>query len=115
MRLIFSAAIALLMLTGGAYAADAFASFYGNTVKITGEAGKRTVMINEDGTYSSTLPDGSTITGTWTNKDGTACFNQDGSDAEPYCVAAEPREVGETWELTAPDGTKEKATLVAGN
>ena len=115
MRLIFSAVIALVLATGTAFAADAFANFYGNTVKITSAAGERTVTINKDGTYSSTLPDGSTVTGTWTNKDGNACFSQDGSDAGPYCVPAQSREVGETWEITAPDGTKEKATLTAGS
>lgn len=115
MRLIFSAAIALLMLTGGTYAADAFANFYGNTVKISSPAGDRTVTINEDGTYTNTMADGSTVSGTWTNEDGKACFKQDGSDAEPYCTPAEARDVGESWEITAPDGTKEQATLVAGN
>ena len=115
MRLILSAAIALVLATGAAFAADAFANFYGNTVKISGAAGERTVAIKEDGTYSSTMPNGSTVTGTWTSKDGNACFSQDGSDAAPYCVPAESRKVGESWELTAPDGTKEKATLVAGS
>ena len=41
----------------------------------------------------------------------TACFL--GGD-EPYCVAAQSRDSGETWELTAPDGTTVTATLVAG-
>jgi len=115
MRLILSAAIAVFMLTGGAYAADAFANFYGNTVKITSPAGDRSVIINQDGTYTNTMADGATVTGTWTNDGGNACFKQDGSDAAPYCTPAEARNVGESWELTAPDGTKEQATLVAGN
>jgi hypothetical protein len=110
MRLFVSVLVALVAFTGAALA-DPFANFYGNTVKIAGAAGERSVFIDEGGTYSQKLPDGSTAEGKYEVNGDTACFL---GGEQPYCVAAEARNVGDTWELTAPDGSKETATLVAG-
>ena len=62
MRLIVSVLVALIAFTGAALA-DPFANFYGNTVKVAGPAGERLVFIDEGGTYSQKLPDGSTAEG----------------------------------------------------
>lgn len=113
MRFLVSLIIATFALTGAAFA-DPFANFYGNSVSIENPAGTRTVHINEDGTYTNVLGDGTSSAGTWAMDGDNACFTQTGADAPPYCVAAVERAVGDTWELTAPDGTKETATLVAG-
>ncbi|MBA4210012.1 MAG: hypothetical protein C0454_10825 [Parvibaculum sp.] len=110
MRLFVSVLVALFAFTGAALA-DPFANFYGNTVKVVGAAGERQVYIDAGGAYSQKLPDGSTAEGKYEVDGDTACFL--GGD-EPYCVPAQSREVGETWELTAPDGSTETATLVAG-
>lgn len=110
MRLIVSVLVALIAFTGAAMA-DPFSNFYGNTVKVSGAAGERLVYIDEGGTYSQKLPDGSTAEGKYEVNGDTACFL---GGEQPYCVPAEARDVGETWELTAPDGSTETATLVAG-
>lgn len=110
MRLFVSVLVALFAFTGAAFA-DPFANFYGNTVKVSGAAGERSVYIDEGGSYSQKLPDGSTAEGKYEIDGDTACFL---GGEQPYCVPAEPREVGDTWELTAPDGSTETATLVAG-
>ncbi|MBX3447811.1 MAG: hypothetical protein KF765_13740 [Parvibaculaceae bacterium] len=110
MRLFVSVLVALFAFTGAALA-DPFANFYGNTVKVVGAAGERQVYIDAGGAYSQKLPDGSTAEGKYEIDGDTACFL---GGAEPYCVPAQSRNVGETWELTAPDGSKETATLVAG-
>jgi hypothetical protein len=102
--------------TGAALANDPFASFYDNTIVVTNATGERTVLINKDGTYAIKGADGASATGKWTIEGGNSCFAQDNapSDAKPYCTATAERKVGDSWELTAPDGTKESATLKAG-
>ncbi len=110
MRLLFSVLVALVAFSGAALA-DPFANFYGNTVKVSGAAGERSVFIDAGGSYSQKLPDGSTAEGKYTVEGDTACFL---GGEKPYCVPAEARNVGDTWELTAPDGSTETATLVAG-
>ena len=115
MRFFISLIVATFALTGAAFAdtpADPFAHFYGNTVSIENPAGSRTVLIDDDGSYSQVLADGTTTEGTWAVDGDNACFTQ--GENPPYCVTAVERHVGDTWELTAPDGTKETATLVAG-
>lgn len=110
MRLFVSVLVALFAFTGAAFA-DPFANFYGNTVKVVGPAGERHVYIDEGGSYSQKLPDGSIAEGKYELDGDTACFL---GGEEPYCVPAAAREIGETWELAAPGGATETATLVAG-
>ncbi len=112
MRFFISLIVATFALTGAAFA-DPFANFYGNTVNIEGAAGARSVHINSDGTYTNTLADGTSVSSTWAMDGDNACFVT-GADTPPYCVAAVTRNVGDSWELTAPDGAAETATLVAG-
>jgi len=115
MRLLF-ATIAALGLMASAALADPMAPFYDNTVEVTGADGAiRSVMINADGTYSQVAGD-ATVDGTWEMKgDAEACFSSpETAETGPYCVDAVERAVGDTWDLTAPDGSAESATLVAG-
>lgn len=117
MRLFFSVLVASVALTASALAAgDPFANFYDNTVVVSNAKGERSVLINKDGTYTQKMSDGMSATGKWKIDGGQSCFTADNPppEAKPYCVAAEARNVGDSWELTAPDGTKEKATLKAG-
>ncbi len=111
MRLVISLMVAMFAMTGAALA-DPFANFYGNTVTIENAEGSRSILINEDGTYVTVFGDGTRADSTWAIDGETACF--EATDAPQYCVPATSRTVGESWELTAPDGTTEKATLVAG-
>jgi hypothetical protein len=117
MRLVLSVLVALFAFTGIALAAgDPFANYYDNTVTVANAKGERSVLINKDGTFSQKLADGTTSTGKWKIDGDQGCFVADKAapDAKPYCVAAVSHNVGESWDLTAPDGTAEKATLKAG-
>tara|TARA_R110000868_G_scaffold2186_2_gene16557 strand:+ start:1317 stop:1670 length:354 start_codon:yes stop_codon:yes gene_type:complete len=116
MRIVFSVLVALMALGGVALADDPFANYYENTVTVTNAAGSRTVLINGDGSFTQKLADGTTAAGTWKIDGDQGCFMTTGAapDAKPYCVDATAHAVGDTWDLTAPDGTAEKATLVAG-
>ncbi len=117
MRIVFSVLVALMALGGVALAGDdPFANYYDNTVTVTNDAGSRTVLINKDGSFTQTLADGTSSAGTWAIDGDQGCFATPDAapDAKPYCVAATPHAVGDTWDLTAPDGTAEKATLTAG-
>lgn len=117
MRLFFSVLVALVAFTGAALAADdPFANYYDNTVTVANANGSRTVLIDKDGTYTQKLADGSTAGGKWKVDGANGCFTADNAapDAKPYCVPATSHAVGDTWDLTAPDGTAEKATLTAG-
>jgi len=112
MRLIVALVVALFSMTGVAQA-DPMAAFYGNTVAVSNpETGERQVFIDADGTYSQTLADGTTAEGTWEVKGEEACFSS--GDNAPYCVPVEEREIGESWEMTSPDGVTETATLKEG-
>lgn len=112
MRLIVALVVALFSMTGFALA-DPMAAFYGNTVTVENpEAGERKVHINEDGTYSQVMPDGTAAEGTWEVKGEEACFSS--GENEPYCVPVEERSVGDTWEMTSPAGVTETATLEEG-
>ena len=117
MRYLLGVLVASIALTGVAFAgSDPFASYYGNTVKVTNAAGSRVVLINADGTYTQKLADGTTAGGTWKIEGDQGCFMaaNPAPDAKPYCVPATEHAVGDSWDLTAPDGTAEKATLTAG-
>jgi hypothetical protein len=117
MRLTIGVLVAFFALTGFAVAAgDPFANYYDNTVVVANAKGERSVLINKDGSYSQKLPDGTSAAGKWALDGDKGCFTADNPapDAKPYCVAAVPHNVGDSWDLTAPDGTAEKATLKAG-
>lgn len=112
MRLIVALVFAFGVMTGSAMA-DPMAAFYGNTVVVTHpEAGERSVFIDADGTYNQIMADGTEMGGAWTLEEETACFTSE--DSPPYCVPAEERSIGESWEITNPDGVTETATLVEG-
>ncbi len=115
MRLFFATLAAFGLMTGVALA-DPMAPFYENTVEVTGADGTtRAVLINADGSYSQVVGD-TAVEGTWEMKgDAEACFSSEATaETGPYCVEAAERAVGDTWDLTAPDGSAESATLVAG-
>jgi hypothetical protein len=115
MRLVLTTVAALGLMTSAALA-DPMAPFYGNTVEVTAADGStRSVLINSDGSYQQVAA-GNTVDGTWELKgEEEACFSSAATaEVGPYCVAATERAVGDSWEMTAPDGSSETATLVAG-
>lgn len=118
MRLLFSVLVASVAFAGAAFA-DPNANLFGNTVVITSAKGDVTkAMINKDGTYSTVLPDGKTVKGTWAAAGANTCYTQTepapAADAKPFCTPNEDRKVGDTWDAKAPDGSTMKFALQAG-
>ncbi len=118
MRLLFSVLVASVAFTGAALA-EPNANLFGNTVVITAANGGVTkAMINKDNTYSTVLPDGKTVKGSWAPAGDTICYTQTdpapAADAKPFCTPNEDHKVGDTWEAKAPDGSTMKFALQAG-
>lgn len=118
MRLLFSVLVASLAFSGAAFA-DANANLFGNTVVITDANGGVTkAKINKDNTYSTTLPDGKTVKGTWAAAGDKTCYTQTdpapAAGMAPFCPPNEDRKVGDTWEAKAADGSTLKFALQAG-
>lgn len=117
MRLLFSVLVASVAFTGAALA-DPNANFFGNTVVITSTSGVTKAMVNKDNTYSTVLPDGKTVKGTWAAAGDQTCYTQadpaPAADAKPFCTPNEARNVGDTWESKGPDGTPVKFALQTG-
>lgn len=118
MRLFFSVLVASVAFTGAALA-DPNANFFGNTVVITSAKGEVTkAMVNKDNTYTTVLPDGKTVKGTWAAAGDQTCYTQTdpapAADAKPFCAPNEARNVGDSWEAKAPDGSTMKFALQAG-
>ena len=114
-------ATALVVLSSGVALADNLAGFYGNTVLVTAPDGKVTKSkVNADHTYSSVMPDGSKVSGTWAWKvEPEACFTQvtppPAAEMKPFCVKIDAHKVGDKWETKSPDGkVVTKYELVAG-
>ncbi|MCE9650819.1 MAG: hypothetical protein K8R18_14455 [Parvibaculum sp.] len=118
MRLLFSVLVASVAFAGTAFAGPN-ENLFGNTVVITSATGGVTkAMINKDGTYTTALADGKTVKGTWAAAGDQTCYTQTdpapAADAKPFCTPNEARNVGDTWEAKAPDGSTMKFALQAG-
>ena len=118
-RILLGAAV--LALTAGVALADNFEGYYGNTVvTTTADGAVIKTKINKDGTYASTLPNGTTAKGTWAWKDATtACFTQTepapAAGSGPACFPIAPHKVGDSWTGKAADGkTDVKYAITAG-
>lgn len=120
MKLIL-AAVAFAASAAAAIAADdPMASRYGNTVVVTTADGKEfaRTYYNADGTYSRKAAAGESK-GTWKMEGANLC----GAQTEPAPPAGTAptclpfpgvKNVGDSWDVTLPDGTKLKATLQKG-
>jgi YD repeat-containing protein len=108
----FSASLAF------ASAEDPMASRYGNTVTVTNAKGEVTKLhYNQDGTMAVIQPDGTKGTGKWAMKDGKLCITADAGPTagKEQCNPFVPgKKVGDSWEITMPDGSKSKIAIVAG-
>jgi hypothetical protein len=120
MKLIL-AAVAFAASAAVAIAADdPMASRYGNTVVANSADGKEAgrTYYNADGTYSRKTPAGESK-GTWKMDGDKVCLTQT-EPAPPAGTAAVcvpfpgAKNVGDSWDVTLPDGTKLKATLQKG-
>ena len=105
----FALVVASLGFSGAAMAKDLMAVTYENTVVVEAPDGTVTKMyFNEDGTYTTSNGD----SGTWAmNDEGQLCTtNAEGENCGPI----EERQVGDSWETTAEDGSVTKISIVAG-
>lgn len=64
--------------------------------------------VRQDGTYTTTMPDGSVENGTWVQKPGEYCSTPDAEDASESCYPESIDENG-VWTATNPEG--ETATV----
>jgi hypothetical protein len=104
-------AIAVSLAAPAAWATPS--GLFGNTLQITMPDGSvKKYYVNADGTYSVTLPDGSTVTGTWAETDGQMCFTPQGGSA--LCGPLITQNVGDNWQAQRPDGLSSQLTIVAG-
>ncbi|HUD52622.1 hypothetical protein, partial [Parvibaculum sp.] len=116
MRIFFLTAVALVAFTGSAFAGDPLASYYGNTVVLSNpKTGDVQAFVNQDGTYSTKLADGNTVSGTWAVNGGETCYTQTtpppAAGAKPFCAANEDRKVGDSWKVAAADGSETTITI----
>jgi hypothetical protein len=100
---------------------DPMASRYGNTLVIKGADGKEAARLyyNQDGTAVRKLADGTEIKGTWKMDGANLCFTQVSPPPKPDMTSqcnpfSGPKKVGDTWDVTRPDGTKLTVTLQQG-
>jgi opacity protein-like surface antigen len=109
--------VAAVVLSGAAIAADPMQTRFDNTITLTAPDGAVTkVNFNRDGTMSTVAPDGTKVTGKWAMKDGKLCVTLDAGPTagKEGCNPFVERKPGDTWEVTLADGSKAKATMVAG-
>lgn len=57
----------------------------GTYIVITPDGAENTSVINADGTFADTAPDGTVTTGTWAVVEGKTCFTAEGEGATPEC------------------------------
>lgn len=120
-RILAGVAFAALSASLAIAADDPMASRYGNTVVITGPDGKEVgrVYYDADKKVVRKMADGKEIKGTWAMEADKLCFTQvDPAPAKPeeakQCTPFPgAKNVGDSWEVTTPQG-KLKATLTKG-
>ena len=119
-RILAGMVVAALGVSMAVAADDPMAGRYGNTVVTTSADGKEAgrSYFNADGTFSRKTAAGE-IKGTWKLDGDKVCITQ----TEPAPPAGTPatcipanggKKVGDSWDVTLPDGTKLKATLQQG-
>ena len=83
----------------------------GNTIQITTPNGVVKIMLHSDGTYQTSLPDGSGSKGTWSEQDGALCYTQTdpappADRPNPFCAPGmSGKKVGDSWTQQGPGGS----------
>ena len=121
-RILAGLAVAAMGVATAYAADDPMATRYGNTLVIKAADGKEVVRLyyDQDGKLSTKTPDGKTTKGTWKMDGDKICVAQ--TEPPPPADMTSPQcqpftgshKVGESWEVTRPDGTKLTATLQQG-
>jgi hypothetical protein len=121
-RIVTGIALAIMSLSFAHAADDPMASRYGNTLVVKGPDGKEVIRLYYDagGSYSGKTADGKAVKGMWKMDGDKLCITQseptpDASMTGPQCTPfSGAHKVGDTWDVTRPDGTKFTATLQSG-
>lgn len=120
-RILMGVAALALSTTLAIAADDPMASRYGNTVVAKGADGKEVgrSYYNSDGTLTRKTADGKETKNTWKLENGKVCITQTDpappATMAPVCLAFPgEKKVGDSWDVTLPDGTKVTATLQKG-
>ena len=121
-RILAGIACAALSISLAHAADDPMATRYGNTLIIKGADGKEVIRLYYDqgGTMATKMPDGKTTKATWKMDGDKICVTQTEPAPPPEMASASctpftgAHKVGDTWEVTRPDGTKLTATLQQG-
>ena len=118
MKLLGTTTLAFLALTSFAYAAaDPAADLYANTLVYTSPDNLVTkVLVQKDGTWTSTSSDGKSDSGAWAILGGFACVSDAAKPkAKPVCSKMVAHKVGDKWtEPGVKKGTVDQVTLTAG-
>jgi hypothetical protein len=117
MKFVAAVAGALMLSASFAYAADdPFADLYSNTlVYTTAKNVVIKVLVQKDGTWTSTASDGKADSGAWATLGDYVCVSDMAMPkTPPGCDTIQHRAVGDKWTQKAMDGTVNQVTLTAG-
>jgi hypothetical protein len=115
---LLAAAGAALGLCGAAHAD--MSGMVGNTVVLAGGDNTIKVQLHADGTYQTSLSNGTTVKGTWADNGGQLCYTQTdpappAGRPNPFCVPGmDGKKVGDTWSQPGPGGATMNGSVVAG-
>jgi hypothetical protein len=112
-KMVAALAIAAAMTAGPVFA-DTMENAYGNTVVVRYPDGNALrYHFNADHTFSATLPDGSTMQGTYEVAGDQICLTPAGG--QQACTGyVGDKSVGDTWTQTATDGSSISVSIEAG-
>lgn len=95
--------------------ADTMQNAYGNTIVVTyGNGAQAIYHFNADGTFSGTAPGGSQMAGTFTIEGDQLCLAPPNGQPPQCTTVAADKNVGDTWQQTAADGSAISVELRAG-
>ena len=115
MKSIFLAAT-LAVFAVGAASAGTMDNMIANSVNLTDSAGVQTHWtFTADGTYHMTGANGASATGTYTSDATHFCMTPAGGQQACHPAMVEGKNVGDTWQVTDPDGKTATLTIVAGH
>jgi hypothetical protein len=114
MKKMWAACVFAAVLSTGAAFADTMNAAFDNTIVITYPSGGTSrYHFNRDGTFTATVPSGAQMRGRWEVAGAELCFIAPSGDRSCSPFVAD-KNVGDTWEQRATDGTSVRVTLEAG-
>jgi hypothetical protein len=116
MKFIATVAGAFLLSASCAYADDPYANLYANTlVYTTAKNVVIKVLVQKDGTWTSSASDGKADSGAWATLGNYTCVSDAAMpNTPPGCDTIKHHEIGDKWTQKAMDGTTDQVTLTAG-